>query len=185
MIRPDDVIRITLSGPTYDAVLEAAESSTLGGRSRVRQGNDQAAHCRTDQLVGRAGEAALAIWLTGSDRAFRLTRRAADRAPYVGDGGSDLIELDLLDVKASLDRYPDRDLLDYHLVVRPEERHEGALYVLGIVTLDEQGEEAEVFLLGWLREADLPEEPDGRGTFEGAYTVKGRDLNPLPPLRWI
>lgn len=175
-------IAVSLTPHEVRIVAEYAQRAQIGGRSSVRD-EDRAAKLAEDQLVGQAGTLAFCKYLYGNALGhylYRSSRWAADRAPTVGDGGTDLPGGNV-DVKASLIRSPDLPRLKHHLPVRPEELHPGTVYVLALV---EEGA-LRVYLMGWLTDAHFgPDDKQTAGTFKGAYTRLADELNPLPPLTW-
>jgi hypothetical protein len=128
------------------------------------------------------GEAAFSLWLTGGLWLWAMTREAANRCPHSGDNGCDLIGIEKLDVKTSRMRYG-ADPSRYHLLVRPEERHPGTLYVAAFVERVEPT--ASVLLAGWAMEDSLPSETAAPDLpWGGSFALPVSILNPLPPIKW-
>ena len=155
-----------------------AKQACVGGVSRVRDGDERAKELGTDQVVGQLAQLAVCKYIMGSRALYRQTRWHQNRHPKLGDGGFDLpgLNLDIKGSKLSPNRLPE----DHRLPVRPEERHDGWVYVLVLISTDfNYG-----FLVGWASDEDLPDKPEGCGVFEGAYVLRGSDLNPIMPITW-
>ena len=101
---------------------------------------------------------------------------------------------------------------DYHLIVRPAERHEGHCYIHALIPKKEEnkdiinpspelqkgvdallGKEKDaipmtepllIYLTGWAMDNDLPKNTNASGPLSGAYTISVNNLKPLPPIRW-
>lgn len=179
MVRPGDPVVVGLSPDDLEAVAGYAGRAQVGGRSEVRTAGDRQPNLATDQLVGQLGEVALSRYLGGTRLFYELTRTVRDLDPAAGDGGGDLLAVNV-DVKCSLMR-ASQDPLAYRLLVRPRERHAGLVYVLALVE-PSVWQTGEVTLVGWCKEADLPSQPQRDGPFAGAYVVPATQLQPLPPI---
>lgn len=164
-------------------VRKNAEAACIGGRSNVR-GSDRQEALSEDQIVGQAGQYAGSLWLYGNIVPYLNSRWVANQNPTKGDGGCDLIGTNI-DFKTSRVRSRSRDLLSYRLAVRPRELYDDWTYVLALVTRLEDASPIEVKLIGWASTKMLPSEPEVSGVFFGAFTVRGADLCPLPPLRHL
>jgi len=182
-ITAEDIIRVQIAGREMNIVAQHAKLASIGGRSNIR-GADRQTTLREDQLVGQVGQYVGSMWLFGSADPYMKSRWVANQNPTVGDGGSDIIGANL-DFKASMARNPNRDLLDYRLAVRPRERHPEWIYVLILVTQMKKPKPVLANLIGWATDAMLPKTPSTSGVFSGAFTVKARDLHPLPPFQWL
>jgi hypothetical protein len=154
-----------------------AKKAEIGGKSHIRS-NDRMSALSEDQLVGQIGTAALHKYWYGHLVEYRKQRMWQNLFPTSGDGGSDLFPANI-DVKASKIRN-DMPFDNYHLLIRPKERHEGWVYILALVDLDS----AKCHLVGWASDDMLPCEVDKSGTFTGAYSLKANKLHPLPPVIW-
>jgi hypothetical protein len=137
-----------------------------------------------DQCVGMIAEAALHKYWFGHLTYWCVQRFYQNRAPYSGDGGSDIYATNL-DVKGSLIRDANKPLESYHLVVRPGEFRGDWVYVLALVAFLQTPPELEagVFLMGWADSDMFPVDVDKEGVFAGAYTLKADQLHPMMPLR--
>ena len=160
-----------------------AEEWDYPGRSNVREPGDRVGNLATDSLVGMIGQYAGTKHLLGAvafDK-FLVNRWHAAKHKFEGDGGHD-IDCANIDFKTSLRRNENKPLLDYNLVVRPEELYAGWVYVLIIVDLFEQ-DNASVHIVGWATDAMFPP-PAAAGIFKGAHVLPARELNPVMPIRW-
>lgn len=134
-------------------------------------------------MVGQIGQYIGSLWLTGSDNDYLQSRFLANQNPEKGDGGSDILGLNV-DFKASLMRNKSMDILSYRLPVRPRERHDDWIYVLVLVS-SLKSSSAVAHLVGWLFDEELPERPETRKPFDGAYVVRAKDLHPILPFNWL
>lgn len=181
MISPENLIRLTFDERETRYVAAMALGASLGGGSQIRSPEERITALRQDQMVGQLGQMALSLYWFGDSRQYDIARWYANRNPNIGDGGSDIPGMNV-DVKTSLMRSSE-DPLDYRLLIRPKERHEGWIYVLALVKkLRKVG--TEVFLVGWAADYQLPKMDQG-GLFDGAHVMNARDLNPLPPVQWF
>jgi len=175
-------IRVSLSNNLVEACAAHARlfSSRIASHIHPDHEKRKAAHA-TDQLVAQLVNCATSLWLHGSAHPYHLTRCAINAAPHLGDGGGDLLATNL-DCKGSLMRYGD-DPLKYHLLVRPAEKHDYTVYLLGLVpkaTVEQR--QGDVILVGWLTGAELPVTPSTDPRFSGAHAVRGDALRALPPI---
>jgi hypothetical protein len=152
-----------------------AEFSTLpkgegwGDRTIGRRGEDQ--------LVAQLGHWAFCYWKDGHDQEYRRHRDLCNAYRFSGDGGSDVIGLNV-DVKTSMMRRGD-DPWRYHLIERKPQP--GTVYVLALVP---QSLEA-VHVMGWqtgeqMERAGVVES----GPLSGCHCVPAWNLVKLPPFRW-
>ena len=178
MIARTDIVEVRLHPSVVRLVRGLAHAAELGGYSCVRSGS-RLPELQVDQFVGQLGECALSIQQTGSVGAYLRNRRIRNADPHRGDDGRDLLGGNI-DVKTSLMR-SNKDPLQYHLLVRPRERHEENVYVLGLVPALPV-REAWVWLVGWCPDAALPTETSRDGRFTGAYAVGARELRPVVSL---
>jgi hypothetical protein len=173
------VLHVQLTEAERQLALDYAGRAAIGGASQVRSREDRQASLHGDQAVGQLGELALSKYLGGTPLFYQLSRTMRDQRPHQGDTGDDLLATNV-DVKCSLMR-AGLDPLRYRLLVRPRERHEGAVYVLALVAPDVWST-GDVSFVGWCREQDLPAHPARDGPFAGAFVLPATALNPLPPL---
>lgn len=181
MIRHNDVRVFHFSNTELEQahVFLNAKKAVLNGRSAVRQANRKEL-CLLDQIVGQVGNYAASIWLDGNGDTYRRARRIANANPYSGDDGDDLPPYGI-DVKTSLMRRQQNPLA-YHLLVRPNERHFGIVYILALAVEKKNG--WSVILVGCCYEEELPAFPEFENpAFKGAYAVPAKYLSPLPRLR--
>ena len=185
-ITRDDVIEYVLPKKDWEGVLDnakKAEVGIVGGRSQIRGPTARTEMLSVDQLVGQIANYAGSVVLTGSASGYWQAREVANANPYEGDGGVDIIGFPNVDVKGSLMRNS-QDPLDYRLLVREKERHDEWIYVLALVP---QERPYKAFIVGWAKDADLPEQPYG-GPIEslhGAFDIKASRLRNIEELRII
>lgn len=158
-----------------------AKKSTIHGISRIREGGSRGLTVSEDALVGQLGALAGCIWMTGNPMAYMTARWYANRTPNVGDGGSDLPASNV-DFKTSLMR-KSKNPMDYHLLVRPHERHSDSVYVH--ILLDNVLENVRAFITGWATDEMLPSVTVADGPLKGAYRIAVPQLNPVPPFQWL
>lgn len=175
-IRDDGALRIDLSSAEMEIIRHHATRAEIGGHSHVRD-EDRQAELSEDNLVGQMAQYAGSKYITGGMKSYRQARQIADTYPTEGDGGFDVPGL-TVDFKGS--RKKGRSIWDLDLPVRPDERHEGWIYIRCICDLSDES----VFLVGWLRDCELPDEPKQRGPLAGAHVVPNTELHPLPGWRW-
>ena len=72
--------------------------------------------------------------------------------------------------------------LDYRLLVRPRERHDGWIYVLAMVPKQRP---YKCYLVGWTKDEDLPKSTyDGKiKSLHGAFCVEAKNLKPIFGLK--
>jgi len=188
MLFEENIIEIQLSPQEIKLCRINAKKSAIGGKSNVRGKGHRENELHNDQLVGQLGECALSKYLTGSTDAYMLQRSIANSYPTSGDGGQDIFGLNV-DIKTSVMRYNAMGIPDYHLVVRPQEKHDHWCYILGLVEKDfpkaSPFRGVCVYLVGWIASEELPSPPEQYGPFKGAHTIKAMYLHPLPNLRWL
>ena len=152
----------------------------LGGNSQIREVEDRREMLIEDQLVGQIGNAAGCLWWYGNMDAYLQSREIANADPWRGDGGSDLPGLHI-DFKTSMMRGP-QDPAYYKLLVRPAERHKGCVYIRVLIPkfkVEELGAGLNVFITGWAKETDLPDQYETDGIFAGAYSLESDKLRPI------
>lgn len=153
------------------------------GHSNVRGSEDRAANLRDDALTGMIGQYVGTKFLFGAvalDK-FLVNRWHAGQHKFESDGGHD-IDCANIDFKTSLRRKESKPLLEYNLVVRPEELYAGWVYILIIVDMFKQ-DNASAHIIGWATDAMFPP-PATSGIFKGAHVLPARELNPVMPIRW-
>lgn len=185
MISNKQIIEYKLDRNSLAIIYQDAKLACLGGKSHVRNGDDRQDSLIIDQMVGLIGNYAGAIWRDGDARAYLDQRHAQNRLASVGDGGYDLPRC-RIDFKSSMMRYS-QDPSTYNLLVRPQERKAGWIYVCVLVSkfdLDSLKEKAEllVYMTGWLHDRQLPKDVEKSGPFQGAHVVSVMNLQPLIPF---
>jgi hypothetical protein len=161
-----------------------AVKASLGGRSRIREDTERQVMLGPDQFAGQIGNAAGCKWWYGNLDDYKASREKANANPTVGDKGQDLLTRGV-DFKLSLMR-ASTDPNEYRLLVRPEEKHPGWVYVQFFApdymkdrSLLKDG--LDVWLAGWYLDADFPARPLREGPFQGVYVVTTDWLRPCGP----
>jgi len=181
-MKPEEVLKVNLTRQDMLEIWRDAQSSCVGGKSHVRSSDSRDESLLIDQIVGLAGNFALAVWRDGDARAYRDSRHTQNRFRDVGDGGYDLPRCSI-DVKTSMMR-GSQDPMRYHLIVRPAERHENWTYALALTPafqIPDLKNGLEVMLVGWAIEKNLPRTTES-DLFDGAHVLKADMLNPFLPL---
>lgn len=183
MLCDKDIIEIIVPTSDQKKVIENAKKAEIGGVSRIRSAADRKNKLSEDQLVGQISTYAGSVYLTGNPDGYWKARDIANANPHKGDGGVDIIGLDNVDIKGSLMRYS-KDPLEYRLLVRPKERHQGWIYVLAMVP---KSRPYTAHLVGWAKDKDLPKEVyDGSiSSLKGAYCINGRNLRAMNKLQGV
>lgn len=167
---------VELSASDTALARKYARGAELGGQSQVR-GSDRGERLAEDQLVGQLCTLAFHRHQLGHLDLYIASREAANAEPWRGDGGTD-VPGKHIDVKGSAMRASD-DPLRYRLPVRPKERHSANRYVLALLPR----EPTKVYLVGWAKDSDLPEEPDRSGPLAGAFTIQAYALRDMTTMR--
>lgn len=184
MIEATDIVQVTLNEDEVALCRSYARDAEIGGRSNIRGREDRDANLSLDNVVGQYGTLAFACWLLpdcGVD-AYVVTREAQNENPTQGDGGIDLLGIEL-DVKTSVCR-GNQPLREYNLLVRPNEYHRNWLYLLGLIphrTPEWTWKTVTVLLMGWCKTKDLPQ-PGLDTRFGDARALVAEKLRPLPEL---
>ena len=157
-----------------------ADDACIGGISRMRSKDDREKSLLQDQIVGQIGEMCLNLYHNGTVDQYIAARKAKNKNKTAGDKGSDLPGI-LVDVKTSC-KALGRKAIDHRLAVRPTERHSNCIYILAITDINNFKEDTSCLcvLVGWAADHELPKKPNLSGTFRGAYTIPGDELNKLP-----
>ena len=185
MVTEDQIVEIPITAKEYALAYRNAEAAWFNGSSRVvkdrkKREEDGFEH----QFTGQIGELAGHKFLFRTIAGYVKNRKARNADRFKGDNGSD-VEGELIDFKASRWRDPNnRKLITYHLIVRPEERHAGSVYVLVMVRWRPRKEYAHAYIIGWATDDMLPDqpEPDDTSDFGGAYALPGHALHPPETL---
>jgi hypothetical protein len=173
----DKTVRVSIPEYEMGLIRQHARAAEIGGASNIRGLDDRLENLAQDQLVGQVCHYAAMRYLTGSVDGYRAAREAANRNPYRGDGGRDVVGLPI-DVKGSLIR-GERPAGNHRLLVRPRERRPKWIYVLALA---ESLDPPVVQLMGWTEDSDLPV-VDGDGRFRGAHSLWADELRPMCQLR--
>ena len=183
MINQSDILVYDSASLDDDVLKRIAENvrlACIGGVSRVREGFERKSSVLGDQIVGQFTTYYGSIALTGSPEGYFAAREKANANPHDGDGGMDIEGLANVDVKGSLMRRS-QDPLTYRLLVRPEERHDGWVYVLALIP---KKKPYLTYIVGGLPDNELPKLPY-QGEIEslhGAFVRKAWDLRPINEL---
>lgn len=129
-----------------------------------------------DNFVGRSGEVALTLWLTGSVESYLTRVERLIRLVNVSDGGSD-VDGYRVDIKTS--RVNPKWGLNYPycLWVRPREYHKDVAYILGVL------EGHTVWMKGWATARDLGWDPGVKRWECLPYEL--HDMGTFDPTRWV
>ena len=162
-----------------------ARKAEVGGVSRIHKNHgERLERQRIDSMVGQMGTLAGCIMLTGGYEDYIKSRYIQNKFPRMGDGGEDILGANI-DFKVSLKRYSSMPPMDYHLLVRPAERHSNQVYIHGLIEpWEEDGLPDSVLFTGWATDKDLPEKPIESGVLSGAYAIEVKHLNRLMPITW-
>ena len=180
------MITIRLNKNEIDFIKTLSKDAEIGGASNVYRDHDTRMNqLSEDQLFGQLGEAALHKYWYGHLLEYSRSRWYRNRVPYIGDNGHDLMPFNI-DVKCSKIRNQRLDFLGYNLIVRPNERHDGWVYVLALGELHDENS-AFIHLMGWASDDMLPHHPEDTGIFSGAFVLPCKSLKELMPLKtfWV
>ena len=141
--RPN-VVKICFTAEQMKIISKYASHCELGGSSRIfPDAGERQRFLSDNQYIGQAATAALDLYLNGSMDLYIQTRELADKTPWKGDGGVDLIGTNL-DVKCSRMRCGLNFL--YHLYIRNREFHPENCYWLALMP---EGQNDCVYLVGF------------------------------------
>lgn len=179
MITLKDIFHHIIHHEHVPFILANAKKAEIGGISHIRTKNRQSC-LSEDQLVGQISTYCASLILTGSSKGYFAAREKANRNPFAGDNGVDIIGLNNVDVKSSLMRRS-QNPLDYRLLVRPKERHQNWIYVLCLVP---KKQPYQCYVVGWAKDDDLPQETySGPITsLHGAYMIESKNLRKISEL---
>ena len=185
MLSEKDFVAVKISEYYFKVASHMGKKAEIGGVSRIfKDKKERVARQKVDSLVGQLGTLAGVKLFSGGIEKYVESRYMQNKFPHSGDGGEDIIGSNI-DFKVSLKRYPDKNPLSYHLLVRPRERHSKQVYIHGLILpWPEDGQPSEVIFTGWATNEDLPSEPIKEGPLEGAYAIEVKNLKPLIPIRW-
>ena len=180
MLKTEDIITHIVSSKDTDLIINNAKLAEIGGRSQIRSQKQRSNSLAEDQLVGQISTYCASMVLTGSSQGYVEARNKANANPTKGDDGVDIIGLPNIDIKGSLMRYPSNPL-NYRLLVRPRERHDNWIYVLGLVPKERP---YKCHIVGWAKDQDLPSETyNGQiQSLHGAYVLEGHMLRNIKDL---
>ena len=162
-----------------------AKKAEIGGVSRIFQDKkERLKRQATDSLIGQLGTLAGVKLFSGGIEKYVEQRYMQNKFPHEGDGGEDVSGANI-DFKVSLKRYENINPLDYHLLVRPRERHCDQIYIHGLIwPWENEPFPKEVIFTGWAKDKELPSEPMKDGPLQGAYSIKVKNLKPMLPITW-
>lgn len=180
MLTDKDVITHTVDIKDTDLIISNAKLAEIGGKSQFRSSKQRHNNLSEDQLVGQISTFCGSIILTGSSEGYIKAREKANKNPKQGDGGVDIIGLSNVDIKGSLMRYSSNPL-NYRLLVRPKERHDDWIYVLGLVPKERP---YKCHLVGWAKDSDLPKSTYNGPiqSLHGAYVIEAINLRNMNDL---
>lgn len=171
---------ISIGREKFELCSKFAENCSIGGRSQVRESSDRKENLLFDNLIGQLGTLAGCIFLLGEEKGTKeyiKSREKADKNPFIGDGGRDLIDYNV-DIKCSFMR-GSQDPSTYNFLIRSQERHEDWIY-LQTLAQKKSEEEFTIHIVGWLSDNDLPATPESEGVFKGAYRVPVTRMKKFP-----
>lgn len=148
-----------------DQISKNVSAASIGGTSRVREKNERQYYLNIDQWVGQLGEAALSLWLTKSLFAYFEARERKNLHPHAGDNGWDLLDYPA-DVKSSNAKIPNKPLINYNLIVPPEEIHD-VIYILGLIKRNPPN--INLYLMGWATKSEVLSRIATDGSFAGKH----------------
>jgi hypothetical protein len=175
------VIIVELTPSEMNLAKYHATRAEIGGVSRIRDLRERTASLSEDQLAGQVGTLAMHKFLHGHSQQYALGRYMQNKHPRQGDGGEDVLGLNL-DVKTSVMRR-NQDPYAYNLPVRPHEMHTNWVYALALLPVDFEVV-MNVYLVGWASVREFPKTPETEGVFKGAHLLKAKDLTPFPPIKY-
>ena len=180
MLSERDIITHVIDPKYISLIIDNAKKAEIGGRSQIRNNVQRQNNLAEDQLVGQISTFCGSIILTHSPEGYIKAREKANATPTQGDNGIDICGLANVDIKGSLMRYSSNPL-NYRLLVRPKERHNNWIYVLGLVPKERP---YKCHLVGWAKDDDLPNDTYSGEikSLHGAYVidaVKLRKINDL------
>lgn len=180
MLSERDVITHIIDPKYVSLIIDNSKKAEIGGRSQIRNSIQRQQNLSEDQLVGQISTFCGSMILTGSPDGYIKAREKANANPTQGDNGIDICGLPNVDIKGSLMRYSSNPL-SYRLLVRPRERHNHWIYVLGLVPKERP---YKCHLVGWAKDSDLPEKTYSGEikSLHGAYVIdaiKLRNINDL------
>jgi hypothetical protein len=171
---------VILSRDKLDLCFNFAKNCSIGGKSQVRESDDRKKNLLFDNFIGQLGTLAGCIFLLGEDQGlleYINARNKADKNPFVGDGGKDLLNYNL-DIKCSYMR-KSKTPETYNFLIRPRERHKNWIY-LQTLAQKISSQEFNMHVVGWLSDNDLPEFPESLGIFAGAYRIPVTKMKKFP-----
>jgi hypothetical protein len=173
---------ILLNRNKLDICFKFAKNCSIGGKSQIRGSDDRKKNLLFDNFIGQLGTLAGCIFLLGEAKGmeeYTKAREQADKNPFVGDGGKDLLDYNL-DIKCSYMRNS-QNPETYNFLIRPRERHKDWVY-LQTLAQKNSNKEFIVHIAGWLSDNDLPEFPESSGIFAGAYRMSVTKMKKFPIL---
>lgn len=181
-IEDSDIIKYSISQGIVLECMEYSKYLPQEGHSQFRaHGEERDKTKYLDSLTGHIGNYIGCYHFLGSSDPFRQSRCVANKNPYQGDNGSDIIGSNC-DFKTSIMR-KSVNPMDYHLIVRPKERHDNNLYVR-ILLEPIINNQTTAYISGWATDDMLPINPEPSGPLSGAFVLTVGDLYPVPKIVW-
>ena len=192
-VEEKDIVEVFLDNNELKLAYQMAKKAEIGGKSRFRSYSDRRSNLTIDQFIGVGlGE------LAGNKHFFSVkdyykSRIKKNEDPYSGDNGSDTLGYKI-DYKASHAKNP--NLLNYNLVVRPNELHSGFVYVLILIRsygltpkyLCIGETKPKIYLIGWANYEMLKDKQVTSGIFGpkngngGAHVIPANKLLKITDL---
>lgn len=194
MTLQSEIIIVRFDATQLTTILYHARAKTIEGVSWIVPDRDKRNKLNYGhQVTGQLCTAAFHLYLTGDMETYDGQRQEQNKTPYKGDGGFDFPGV-CIDVKGTKIRAGWQPI-QYSLLVRPQERHTGWVYVHGIADYElypEGGFRSNpvVYLTGWATDEELPDKPyqpppGKQSSLAGAYRIAVRYLHPLMPMKRV
>ncbi len=176
----EDYDKIVLNVDKLKLCHKFARNCCIGGKSNIRNKRDRSNNLVIDNFIGQVGTLAGSIYLLGESRGileYVKARKKADRNPFIGDGGEDLMGYNI-DIKCSYMRRS-KNPNSYNFLIRPRERHCNWVYLQTLA--DKTGKnEITVYMVGWISDKELPKDTESCGIFKGAFKLPVKQLKQFP-----
>jgi len=172
---------IKLNKTELKICLKYTKNCCIGGYSPIKQSRINGAALLKYNFVGQVGTLAGCIYMFGREEGMReyiKARELADKNPYKGDGGQDIVGKNI-DIKCSYMR-SSNDPLKYNFLLRPKDIYPDWIYLQTLAIKDSINGELDVHIMGWIKTDDLPKNPESRGPFKGAYKLPITKMRELP-----
>lgn len=176
---------IDLSNDDIFLAHKYTKTASIGGISHIHSNKtERAKKLITDNFVGQLGTLAGCIALLGKEKGreeYIKARTLADKNPYSGDKGQDIIGYNI-DIKCSLMRRS-KNPTTYNFLIRKKEIHPNWIYVQTLAEKYEKSDNTKgikIHIMGWIKTKDIPKTPELSGPFEGAYKIPVSSLRKFP-----